>query len=220
MTTVFLHGLGQTPESWQPVLSQLPPEGDYRCPSLPELLAGKPVCYQNLYTALEAYCGEIDGKFCLCGLSLGAELALDYAIHHSQRLHGVVLIACQYKMPKLLLAVQNVMFRFMPEENFQGLGFGKQDFARLCSTTGKQDFSKALDKIRCPSLILCGQADSANKKAALGLSRKLPGSNLALVSGSGHEVNKDAPEKLSQLLQDFWNKTESAQDQVSAIKGR
>ena len=207
MTTVFLHGLGQTPESWQNVLSLLP-EGDHRCPSLPDLIRGKEVTYESLYSAVESYCSEIDGKFCLCGLSLGAELALDYAIHHSDRLHSVVLIACQYKMPKLLLALQNVLFRFMPEEKFQGLGFSKQDFTRLCSTTGKQDFSKRLDKIGCPSLILCGEKDSANKEASRQLSQKLPGSKLAILPESGHEVNKDAPELLAQLLRDFRKQTE------------
>lgn len=204
MTIVFLHGLGQTPEDWQPVLSQLPPEGDYRCPSLPELLAEKTVCYQEAYSALEDYCNGIAGKFCLCGLSLGAELALDYAIHHGERLHSVVLIAAQYKMPRLLLALQNILFRFMPEENFQGLGFRKQDFTRLCATTGQQDFSKGLAGITCPALILCGEKDSANKKAALGLSRRIPKSKLIIIPQSGHEVNKDAPEKLAEILRNFW----------------
>ena len=207
MITVFLHGLGQTPQSWEPVLSKLP-EGDYRCPSPPDLLRGKEVTYESLYSAVEAYCSGIEGKFCLCGLSLGAELALDYAIHHSERLHSVVLIACQYKMPKLLLALQNVLFRFMPEENFQGLGFSKQEFTRLCSTTGKQNFSKGLEKINCPSLILCGEKDSANKEACRQLSQKLPGSTLMILPDSGHEVNKDTPEQLAQLLRDFWKQTE------------
>ena len=209
MTVVFLHGLGQTPESWQPVLSQLPPEEDYRCPSLAELLEGKPVCYQNLYTALERYCSDIPGKFCLCGLSLGAVLALDYSIRHGERLHSVVLIAAQYKMPKALLAVQNWMFHLLPEKNFQGLGFGKKEFSRLCLTTGQQDLTMGLAEIHCPALILCGQQDKANKKAALGLSRRIPGSKLLLLPKAGHEVNRDNPEALAQALLDFW-KTESS----------
>ena len=203
MTTVFLHGLGQTKESWEPVLVGLP-EGDYRCLCLSGLLQGKEATFENLYSAIESYCGGIDGKFCLCGLSLGAELALQYAIDHSERLHSVVLIACQYKMPKLLLALQNVLFRFMPEENFQGLGFSKHDFSLLCRTTGRQNFSKGLEQISCPSLILCGGKDSSNRKASAQLSQKLSGSTLAILPGSGHEVNKDSPEQLSQLLRDFW----------------
>lgn len=207
MTTVFLHGLGQTPESWQPVITKLP-EGDYRCPSFSELLRGQEVCYEKLYAALEDYCGKIDGEFCLCGLSLGAELALHYALEHSQRLSGLVLIACQYKMPKLLLSIQNVLFRLMPEKNFHDLGFGKEDFTRLCVTTGQQDFSNGLETIRCPSLILCGEKDGANKKASLGLSRRIPGSKLFILPKSSHEVNKDAPETLAQLLREFWSEIE------------
>ena len=205
MTTVFLHGLGQTPESWEPVLSGLP-EGDYRCPSLTELLQDKQVTFENLYSEVESYCGGIEGKFCLCGLSLGAELALQYAIDHPERLHSVVLIACQYKMPRFLLALQDVMFRLVPAERFQVLGFSKGDFLRLCRTTGKKNFSKGLDKISCPSLLLCGEKDNANKKGSLELSQKLSGSTLAILPEAGHEVNKDAPERLAQLLQDFWAK--------------
>ena len=201
---MFLHGLGQTPQDWQSVLSRLPREWDCRCPSLPELLGGKPVCYQEAYGALEEYCNGISGKFCLCGLSLGAELALDYAIHHGQRLHSLVLIAAQYRMPRFLLAVQNVLFRFMPEENFQGLGFSKQEFSLLCRTTGRQNFSKGLEQISCPSLILCGGKDSSNRKASAQLSQKLSGSTLAILPGSGHEVNKDSLEQLAQLLCNFW----------------
>lgn len=208
MTILFLHGLGQTPQDWQSVLSRLPREWDCRCPSLPELLGGKPVCYQEAYGALEEYCNGISGKFCLCGLSLGAELALDYAIHHGQRLHSLVLIAAQYRMPRFLLAMQNVLFRFMPEENFQELGFRKQDFIRLCATTGEQDFSRNLSGISCPALILCGEKDSANRKAALGLSRGIPGSRLIIVPQSGHEVNKDTPEALAEMLRDFWKDAE------------
>ena len=37
MTWIFLHGLGQAPSAWQPVLRRLEPELTVHCPSLPEL---------------------------------------------------------------------------------------------------------------------------------------------------------------------------------------
>ena len=42
MTWIFLHGLGQAPSAWQPVLRRLEPELTVHCPSLPELAAGDP----------------------------------------------------------------------------------------------------------------------------------------------------------------------------------
>lgn len=210
MTTVFLHGLGQTGASWEETISLLPKEGDYRCPELPQLLAGKQATFQNLYAALEEYCSQIPGTFRLCGLSLGGVLALQYAADHPNRLHSLVLIAAQYRSPKLLLALQNLVFRFMKEESFQDLGFGKEDFVRLCKTTGQVNLAAALSGISCPTLVLCGEADKANKKAALGLAKGIPGSELLFIPDSGHQVNLENPQRLADLLQDFHDLSSSA----------
>lgn len=205
MTTVFLHGLGQTGASWNETISQLPKDNVYRCPNLPELLAGRQASFQNLYAALEEYCSQITGTFCLCGLSLGGVLALQYAADHPERLHSLVLIGAQYRSPKLLLVLQNLVFRFMKESSFQGLGFGKEDFIRLCATTGQVNLTAALPGIPCPTLVLCGEKDSANKKAALGLSSRIPGGKLMSIPQAGHELNKDCPEKLAEILRKFWD---------------
>ena len=203
MTTVFLHGLGQTGASWNETIALLPNENVCLCPNLSELLVGKQASFQNLYAGFESYCDRISGTFCLCGLSLGGVLALQYAANHPQRLNSLILMGAQYRSPKLLLAIQNLIFRFMKESNFQGLGFGKDDFIRLCATTGQVNLTAALPGIPCPTLVLCGENDSPNKKAALGLSRGIPGSKLVFIPQAGHELNKDCPEKLADILQEF-----------------
>lgn len=203
MTTVFLHGLGQTGASWNETIALLPNENVCLCPNLSELLVGKQATFQNLYAGFESYCDRISGTFCLCGLSLGGVLALQYAANHPQRLNSLILMGAQYRSPKLLLAIQNLIFRFMKESNFQGLGFGKDDFIRLCATTGQVNLTAALPGIPCPTLVLCGENDSPNKKAARGLSRGIPGSKLVFIPQAGHELNKDCPEKLADILQKF-----------------
>lgn len=203
MTTVFLHGLGQTGASWNETIALLPNENVCLCPNLSELLVGKQASFQNLYAGFESYCDRISGTFCLCGLSLGGVLALQYAANHPQRLNSLILMGAQYRSPKLLLAIQNLIFRFMKESNFQGLGFGKDDFIRLCATTGQVNLTAALPGIPCPTLVLCGENDSPNKKAARGLSRGIPGSKLVFIPQAGHELNKDCPEKLADILQKF-----------------
>ena len=203
MTTVFLHGLGQTGASWNKTIALLPNENVCLCPNLSELLVGKQATFQNLYAGFESYCDRISGTFCLCGLSLGGVLALQYAANHPQRLNSLILMGAQYRSPKLLLAIQNLIFRFMKESNFQELGFGKDDFIRLCATTGQVNLTAALPGIPCPALVLCGENDSPNKKAARGLSRGIPGSKLVFIPQAGHELNKDCPEKLADILQKF-----------------
>lgn len=204
MRRVFLHGLGQTPESWTGIIARSGSDGHSVCPNLSELLRGREATYQNLYEAVSALCGRSGGETDLCGLSLGAVLSLHYTIEHPQNVHSLVLIAPQYRMPKHLLRFQNLLFRWMPEGSFRSTGFEKRAFLRLCETMVELDFSGSLSKVTCPTLILCGERDSANKKAALQLAGLLPNAEVREIPGAGHEVNRDAPEALSGALRGFY----------------
>ena len=99
MKTVFLHGLGQTAHDWDAVLSQtsLP---DVDCPELSALPEGK-LTYTGLRTGFEKRYTDVKEAFRICGLSLGAVLALDYAIHHKGKVDSLILIGVQYKTPAL-----------------------------------------------------------------------------------------------------------------------
>lgn len=207
MQRIYLHGLGQTSKSWERIIlrSEAPECGI--CPDLPKILQGKDATYQNLYRSVSEICSRFEGKIDLCGLSLGGVLALNYSIENPQKVNALVLIAPQYKMPKNLLMVQNLLFHFMPESMFRQTGFDKQAFIRLCRTMMKLDFSSSLSKITCPTLVLCGERDSANKKAAIKLADKLKHGEFRIIPGSGHEVNADTPEKLSEILFNFYRCT-------------
>ena len=52
-------------------------------------------------------------RFIFADSRFGAVLALNYAIDFPQKAGSLVLIAPQYDMPKFLLKVQNVLFKFM-----------------------------------------------------------------------------------------------------------
>lgn len=206
MRPIFLHGLGQTPASWKKTIAQLESAQDCVSPNLAKLYQGDNISYQNLYEGFSKICDEFDEPLDLCGLSLGGVLALNYTIDHPEKVNSLVLIAAQYKMPKGLLKLQNILFQLMPESMFQQTGFGKKEFIQLCKTMMELDFSNSLRKVSCPTLILCGQRDSANKKAAKELAEVLKNAELQIISGCGHEVNMEAPEKLSEVLRNFYKK--------------
>lgn len=199
MKYIYLHGLGQTADSW----NQIAGEGDI-CLDLPGLLQGQQATYLNLYRAVSQKCDAEPDNLVLCGLSLGAVLALNYAIDRPQKVKALVLIAAQYKMPTALLKLQNFLFRLMPSSMFQGTGFGKADFISLCGTMGKLNFQPAQTAISCPILIVCGQKDRANQKAAKELTQLLKNAQFVQIPGAGHEVNQEAPAKLSAALQAFY----------------
>ena len=133
MTRIFLHGLGQTPSVWQPMLHRLEPELPVYCPSLVEL-AGENPRYPDLLHALEESLAEVPGPLHLCGLSLGGVLALDYALHHQERVASLVLCATPVTMPRNLLRLQDFLFRLMPERAFAGSGFSREAMRQLAGS--------------------------------------------------------------------------------------
>lgn len=208
MRTIYLHGLGQTPASWKNVIAQLESAECCVCPDLTEICMGKEAAYKNLYEGFSKICAEYDEPIDLCGLSLGGVLALNYAVEHPEKVNSLVLIAAQYKMPKGLLKMQNLLFQFMPESMFRQMGFGKKEFIRLCKTMMELDFSDSIQNISCPVLIVCGERDYANKNAAVKLADLLKDAELKIISGSGHEVNREAPERLAEALRAFYGRVQ------------
>lgn len=103
-------------------------------------------------------------------------------------------------MPKFLLKMQNVHFKFMPKSKFESIGFTKEDFTALTNSMADIDFTSGLDKVTCPVAVLCGDKDNANKKAAAMLAEKLPNAKYYAVVNSGHEVNIDNPQAPAMVI--------------------
>lgn len=206
MKQIYVHGLGQTANSWERTLMQMNAAENSVCPDLAEISRGDSVTYENLYAAFSEICNKIDESVDLCGLSLGGILALNYAIERPEKVHSLALIAVQYKMPKKLLQFQNVIFRLMPESMFHPAGFKKRGLLQLCKTMMALDFSASVGKVSCPALIICGEKDSANKRSSIELAKAIKNAELQVIPRSGHELNVEAPEKLAELLLEFYNR--------------
>lgn len=205
MKLIFLHGMGQNASSWDKTISFLPDGAEAVCPELSNFFTEGSCRYDKMYAAFCDYCNGFPQPLNLCGLSLGAVLALNYAVDFPQRVSSLVLVAPQYDMPKFLLKVQNVLFKFMPEKQFRDIGFTKKDFIALTNSMADMDFTSSLDKVSCPVLVLCGKKDSANRKAAVQLAEMLPNAKFDVVENAGHEVNVDNPQKLAEIIEKSKN---------------
>lgn len=203
MKYILLHGMGQSASSWYKTISFLPSDAETVCPELSEFFTEGDCRYSKIYAAFCDYCSGFSEPLNLFGLSLGAVLALNYAIDFPQKIKSLILIAPQYDMPKFLLKVQNVLFRFMPESKFKDIGLKKNDFLTLTNSMADIDFTNGLYKVTCRVLVLCGEKDSVNKKAAKKLAEKLPNAKFGAIENSGHEVNVDNPRGLAKAFTEF-----------------
>lgn len=207
MTIVFVHGLGQTPTSWMETMQHLPKQASSVCPHLFELVQGEEVTYERLYQAFTAYCHQLKAPIHLCGISLGAILALQYAIDFPNKVSSLVLIAPRYKMPRTLLQWQSRLLQCLPSTYFLKSGVEKTTMIQLSRSMQHLNYEKDLRNITCPVLVLCGTKDYMNRKVCKDIGKRLRNAETCLMIGAGHEVNRQSPQALAKVLRAFYEKT-------------
>ena len=85
------------------------------------------------------------------------------------------------------------------------MAFDKKDTFALGNTMKNLDFSDKVKNIKCPTLILCGEKDSANIKSAHFLSQNIKGAKLKIIEGTGHVVNEENPKMLANILTEYYS---------------
>lgn len=201
MPTILIHGLGQTAAAWGEtgkLLGSAP-----LCPELSGFIGNG--SYDELYRGFCAYLDALGQPPDVCGLSLGAVLALNYAVDNPGRVRRLALIAPQFRMPKALLRFQGAVFRLTPKKAFEGSGLTKRQMITLTTDMARLDFTESLGRIKCPVSIACGERDRANVKAARELAALLPGSRITIISGAGHEVNVGSPEDAARFITEAFS---------------
>ena len=209
MKYIFIHGLGQGPDSWNKTVSCMREQEEIQCLSVFALKNWEEISYRRVYEDFSAYCESVKTEFGLCGLSLGAVIALNYVVEHPGKVKSLVLIGGQCVMPNGLLRLQNMIFRFMPNGIFKKMGIGKRELIQLTKSMMVLDFKEDLQKVDCRTLIVCGEKDRANRRAAEMMAEKIPGARIKILEGCGHEVNVEDPEKLADILEAFYEEKQA-----------
>lgn len=207
MKYIFIHGSGHKSTSWSETISYMEKRGEILCPNLSSILNGKEAGYHNLYSLFTEYCNKNDGQINLCGISLGGILALNYTLDFPDKVKSLVLIGTPHKIPKVMFSIQNIIFRFLPKSLFENMAFNKKDTFILGKSMKELDFSNSLNRIKCPTLVICGKKDSANIKSAYYFYKNIQNSKLKIIENTGHIVNEENPKILAKILSEYYNET-------------
>ncbi|WP_281247119.1 alpha/beta fold hydrolase [Bowdeniella nasicola] len=139
----------------------------------------------------------------LCGLSLGATVALQTAISYPDRVSKLVVCAAQVAPPRAVLAAQRAIFRLYPRRKLAAQGLDKDRLLAVMKAFGSLDISADLAAITAPIRVLIGANDTANRPAAELIAKRIPGAELCEVPGAGHTAHTDNPAAFNQLAIDF-----------------
>ncbi len=206
MKNILVHGLGQNQTSWSKVKEELSTNNiNTETPNLFDLVKNYEVNYENTYKTFTDYCNSFNEKINLCGLSLGGLLSIDYAVEYPDKINSLILIGTPYEIPKKLFKIQNFIFKFMPKKTFESMGISKKDFISLTNSMTELDIKSKVERIKCNTLILCGEKDNVNMESAKQLNSHIKDSKLNIIKNARHEVNIDTPIELSNIIINYLN---------------
>ena len=208
----FIHGLGETSDSWAHQISELPAGFRGVAVGVRGLTAPGPAAEEfTLADASAALVTELDrlgiDQADFCGLSLGAMIAFRTAVDHPSRVRSLILAAGQVKPPRALMTLQNAIMRVLPARLVAPEGVSKARMLAVVDAVAKTDFSRELASITAPTLVLCGSRDRANLPAARAFARGIPRAELRIINGAGHQSNTQVPERFSSALNEFLQRT-------------
>ena len=191
---VLLHGLGQSPQSWQDQVTELPDGFKAVAPWLKGMRPGRDELF-SVPTAAD--------DVLAVGVSLGAMVAMDAAIRAPQTVEHLVLAAGQVNPPRSVMRMQRLAFSLIPARRLAAMGVEKKRFLQALDAAAQIDYRAQLGAITAKTLVLVGASDKPNRAAAEALAAGIPGARLEVVAGAGQQVNTDNPAEFNRLVYGF-----------------
>lgn len=201
---VLLHAAGQGPGMWQPQRDALADRYDVLTPALRDTEPGAGFSVPVAAERIAALIAERpEGRAAVCGISLGAFVALHLAADHPERVSALVLSGAQVHPSALALRVNHAVLHVLPRRIVVPDGGSRRALLDSYRTLFGWDARDRLARVQAPTLVLCGMRDRANLPAARALAAGIPGAELALIPGAGHLWNLSQPERFTEVLGSF-----------------
>jgi pimeloyl-ACP methyl ester carboxylesterase len=227
-TLVFIHGSGGNHTDWILQYTPLKKVFNIMALDLPGHGRSDGPGEQDVFAYAACVKGLLDeigiARPVLVGHSLGAAIALGYAVQHGGETGAVVCVGGGVRMPVNPMVLEGMKqdpaaiialtgkFSVAKEnrERFSELIIGNLSRVNPSVLYGdfvacdRLDFTERVAEIRVPALVICGAEDKMTPPAlSEELSGKIPGARLQQIAGAGHCVMLEKPEAFNEALTEF-----------------
>jgi 3-oxoadipate enol-lactonase len=139
----------------------------------------------------------------VCGIGVGAMVALQLAAEQPGRVTRLALVTRQVAVSPVLMSLPAVVLRLVPAAAVARLGAGQPQILALLDQVRPVDASPLAARVTAESVVLCGARDRLNRRASARIADALPRGQLQLVSGAGPGWLTSSPELLAEALRSF-----------------
>ena len=200
MKLIFLHGLGQSADSWKEVQELLV---DYPSEAL-ELFPSGVATYQEAKERIYQHLSEETEPFILVGLSLGAALALELSSYDLPNLQALVLSGCPLKLAgNIPFYIQLLIFKLLPKRTFEKQGADKSLLVGVSEELKTLDLREIAKNCPYPTLLICGSQDKPNLSSMKAIQELIPDSQFEIIPDGPHVLNKAKPKEFAELTRSF-----------------
>ena len=200
MKLIFLHGLGQSAESWKEVQNLLT---DYPSEAL-ELFPSGVATYQEAKERIYQYLSKETEPFVLVGLSLGAALALELSSYDLPNLQALVLSGCPLKLAgHILFYIQLLIFKLLPKRVFEKQGADKSLLVGVSEELKTLDLREIAKNCPYPTLLICGSQDKPNLTSMKAIQELMPNSQFQIIPDGPHVLNRAKPKEFAAITRSF-----------------
>lgn len=203
---VLLHGMGQSPQSWQDQVVALPPGVRAVAPWVYGMRPGRSDVF-SLAAATDDVARTLDLQGAetavVCGVSLGARIALEFAVRHPDRTDAVIAAGPPPRVPAVGRVARRIATRLAPRSLYANQGIDKSKVVAAGKEVDRLQSFGEVERITSRVLLLAGAKDAGGVASAQRLHDRIDGSVLQVIDGAGHLVNKDAPAAFNQAVADF-----------------
>ena len=200
MKLIFLHGLGQSADSWKEVQYLL---ADYPSEAL-DLFPSGVGTYQEAKERIYQHLSKETEPFVLVGLSLGATLALELSSSEIPNLQGLVLSGCPLKLAgNIPFYIQLLIFKLLPKSIYEKQGADKALMVGVSEELKTLDLREIARNCPYPSLLICGSQDKPNLKSMKGLQQLIPNSQFQIIPDGPHVLNRAKPKEFAEITRSF-----------------
>ncbi|MFS9168657.1 alpha/beta hydrolase [Streptococcus mitis] len=200
MKLIFLHGLGQSADSWKEVQELLV---DYPSEAL-ELFPSGVATYQEAKERIYQHLSEETEPFVLIGLSLGAALALELSSYDLPNLQALVLSGCPLKLAgNIPFYIQLLIFKLLPKRTFEKQGADKALMVGVSEELKTLDLTDISRTCSYPTLLICGSKDKPNLSSMRSLHKLISESQFQIIPDGPHVLNKEKPKEFAEQIKPF-----------------
>ena len=200
MKLIFLHGLGQSADSWQEVQELLV---DYPSEAL-ELFSSGVATYQEAKERIYQYLSKETESFILVGLSLGAALALELSSYDLPNLQALVLSGCPLKLAgNIPFYIQLLIFKLLPKRTFEKQGADKSLLVGVSEELKTLDLREIAKNCPYPTLLICGSQDKPNLSSMKAIQELMPNSQFQIIPDGPHVLNRVKPKEFAAITRSF-----------------